>query len=521
MIQPERDAFGISRTVRSGGWRLPLFGLFASIAAVLPVLAARHLPLPDGPAHVGRLGILRDLILSGNGSPFYRFDTFFLPNIAFDLSGLALIGFFAPETVGRIFYAATLLLTLWGPVMLHRVLWGRWSAAPLVVTLILFNLISVLGFFNYLLGLSLVCWALAARLGLQRAYPPLRVACGAACATLLLFCHVAAFGTYAIILAGVALHGVVRRQSSFSELALYGLELAPAVCLYLAMATAGQGHAHFDFPYAATKLGNLVKIGTAAGITADIAFAVAALAIAALLGLYGRPRIDTRMVPGMAMLGLAYFVIPQHIAGGSYVDIRVPIALLLIGAGACDPRLKASPQTSRLLAAIVFLILVKQVSLAVLWRSFDPVIDNVVETLDSLPKGAVILQTECQPGATDMGALYASRQPPLGHVASLAALGKPLFIAQAFAIKGQQPIQVNAEYAPWYELGSSIPGSMCNDRDYYNLLDEIRAVSMSRTEPLPPLYLVLVRPPRPAILASRAPLVASTPLLQIYDVGHL
>ena len=114
-----------------------------------------------------------------------------------------------------------------------------------------------------------------------------------------------------------------------------------------------------------------------------------------------------------------------------------------------------------------------------LWHSFDPVMDNAVATISSLPQGAVILQAECQPASSDVRGLYASRQPPLRHVASLAGLDRSLFIAQAFAIKGQQPIGVNAEYAAWYELSLSFAGSICNDREYDSMIAGIRAASAS------------------------------------------
>src|ERR1700754_2346299 len=82
-----------------------------AVMAVLPVLAAPHLLLLDAPAHEARLAVLRDLLITGRGSPFYDLDTFFLPNVAFDLIGLGLIFFVSPELAGRIFFALALLLT--------------------------------------------------------------------------------------------------------------------------------------------------------------------------------------------------------------------------------------------------------------------------------------------------------------------------------------------------------------------------------------------------------------------------
>jgi hypothetical protein len=94
------------------------------------------------------------------------------------------------------------------------------------------------------------------------------------------------------------------------------------------------------------------------------------------------------------------------------------------------------------------------------------------------------------------------------------------FVARAWAIKGQQPFQVRAEYAPWYVLNGSFPESICSDEGYSRALTEIRALAASRVGVAPPLYLLLLRPPRDGVLQSHAPLIASTPVSQLYDVGQ-
>jgi hypothetical protein len=43
----------------------------ASALAILPILAAHHLPLLDAPGHEARLAVLRDLLITDRGSPFY------------------------------------------------------------------------------------------------------------------------------------------------------------------------------------------------------------------------------------------------------------------------------------------------------------------------------------------------------------------------------------------------------------------------------------------------------------------
>src|SRR5882757_5840702 len=214
-------------------------GLVAALAilAVLPVVAAPHLLLLDAPAHEARLAVLRDLLITGHGSPFYNLDTFFLPNIAFDLVGLGLTFFAAPELAGRLFFCLTLLLTSSGVAVLNRVATGRWSLAPLASVLLLYNLVSILGFFSYIFGLALVPWALAGRLKLEGRAPAAGALFGAALSVLLLFCHVFDFGIYAVMSAGFALTALRQRRITRYGGFLRLLEMVPASLLFLSMST--------------------------------------------------------------------------------------------------------------------------------------------------------------------------------------------------------------------------------------------------------------------------------------------
>ena len=68
-----------------------------AVLVVLPVVVSPHLLLLDAPAHEARLAVLRDLLITGRGSPFYDLNTFFIPNTAFDLIGLGLTFFTLPR----------------------------------------------------------------------------------------------------------------------------------------------------------------------------------------------------------------------------------------------------------------------------------------------------------------------------------------------------------------------------------------------------------------------------------------
>ena len=80
---------------------------FGGLLLLLPLIAASHWPLLDAPAHEARLAILHSIAFSENPTPFYEFDTLYLPNIAFDALGFILTFFVSPENAAKIFFALT------------------------------------------------------------------------------------------------------------------------------------------------------------------------------------------------------------------------------------------------------------------------------------------------------------------------------------------------------------------------------------------------------------------------------
>jgi len=324
-------------------------GLFAVLAIllVLPVITAPHLLMLDAPAHEARLAVLRDLLITGHGSPFYELNSFFLPNVAFDVIGLGLAFFAAPELAGRIFFGLTLLLTISGVSVLNRVATGRWNLAPWASVLLLYNLVSILGFFSYMFGLALVPWALAGRLKLEGRAPIIGGVTGAILSVLLLFCHVSAFGIYVVMSAGFALTELRQRRIGFGQALARALEPVPAGLLFLAMSTNATNEISYYPHFWTAKLLGLAKALTSASIGGDIAFVVGVISFVFLLLFFSRPRLVSSFVPGLIGLAVLYFVLPAKMATGSYVHVRIPIAIALLALARLDAQLRPAKASIR------------------------------------------------------------------------------------------------------------------------------------------------------------------------------
>ncbi|MEO8300442.1 MAG: hypothetical protein ABI608_01540 [Rhizomicrobium sp.] len=492
-----------------------------ALLALLPVVAAPHLLLLDAPAHEARLAVLRDLLITGHGSPFYYLDTFFLPNIAFDLIGLGLSVFAPPELAGRIFFGLCLLLTASGIATLNRVATGRWNLAPLASVLLLYNLVSILGFFSYIFGLALVPWALAGRLKLEGRAPAIGALFGVAVSVLLLFCHVFDFGIYAVMSVGFALTAWHQKRIGFCQALMRAVESVPAGVLFLMMSTGSRSRISYDPHFLSTKLMGLAKSLTSGSLSGDVAFMVGAISFALLLLLCSRPRLVASFVPGLIGLVILYFVLPAKMASGSYVDVRMPIAIALLALAGLDVQFRPAKMTVALLALFGAAFLAKQTAIAALWRSFSAPANAVVRALDALPEGAIILQSECLPHSGDILNVYRARQPAMQHLSSLSNFDASRFVAELYAIAGQQPIRVSPFYLPYFRLQTTFAAT-CDASDYRSRVARIQGVMRAQAaagHAVPPLFLVLFRPPPATSLQPEARLLSKSPIYALYEIA--
>jgi hypothetical protein len=507
-------------TDRLPGKYLIAAGALVALLAILPVLVAPHLLLLDAPAHEARISVLRDLLLSGKESPFYQLDTFFVPNIAFDVIGFALSFFAGPEDVGRIFFALTLILTVSGVAVLNRVVTARWSIVPLACGLVLFNLVAILGFFSYAFGQALVPWALAGRLAVARNTPPVRFLAGAGIATLLVFCHVFDFGIYAVMSAGFALTALHQRRITWQGAFLRLSEMVPAGLLFLSMSTGDGSPLHYGNYSISGKILGILKSLSSASMAGDAAFVAGALCLVAMLLLGARTRLVSSFVPGIIGLAALYFILPQNLASGSYVDVRMPIAVALMLFAGLDVRLVPGRRTAILLALVAIALVAKQVAIAAQWRSQSAESDRLIQEMASLPAPAIIMQSECQSDSGGIQSIYNRRQPSLQHIAAVSAFSDTRFVADLYAIHGQQPIRVAPAFSEYAKLQHRFDAT-CDPTEIRSRLDRIETLIGSQREkgqPVPPVYFLSIRPPSSATLTPQAKLIANGPKHALYKV---
>ena len=200
MISPRQT----SRPTASRFTRTQLAALFLALAtlAAIPILTHPVPPLSDYPNHLARMHIIAVLDRDPDLSRFYELDWHIIPNLMMDLVVPWIDRVVDIYTAGQIFTILTFLLIMSGTTVLNRVLFGGWSAWPFIAFPLLYSGAFLLGLMNYLFGIGLALWGLAAWVHWRETWLPVRLVLATVMVGLLYVCHLFAVGLYAIGLLG-------------------------------------------------------------------------------------------------------------------------------------------------------------------------------------------------------------------------------------------------------------------------------------------------------------------------------
>ena len=166
------------------------------IGAALPILSVKVPPLGDYANHLSRMFI----IASGQGDPFlssyYKVKWAIIPNLAMDVLVPPLLKLFDIYMAGKLFVLLVILVLVSGPMVLNRVVTGRFSPVPLLAFGFIYNGFFMIGLMNYLFGVGLAVWATAVWIWGRNRSPVFIVLQSLAFTLILFFCHLYAVGLY-------------------------------------------------------------------------------------------------------------------------------------------------------------------------------------------------------------------------------------------------------------------------------------------------------------------------------------
>src|SRR6195256_330735 len=193
------------------GRAIALLFLAVTVAVSIPLITHPLPPLSDYINHLATAHVVDAIGSDPDLDRFYRIEWQAIPNLMMDLVVPVLHRFMGIYLAGQIFTISIFVVTLSGTLALGRALHGRWSALPLVASPLLYNGVLLVGVMNYLFGVGLALWGLAAWVALRERSWPWRFSVSTLFVLALFFCHLFALGLYGLELLAFELHRLWRQ----------------------------------------------------------------------------------------------------------------------------------------------------------------------------------------------------------------------------------------------------------------------------------------------------------------------
>src|SRR5215208_6811977 len=182
--------------------------LFVALSAItsIPILLYPWPPLADYINHLSRMHIIATIGSDPDLARFYQVNWQVIPNLMMDLVVPVLEQVMNVFVAGQVYTIATFVLILSGTMALNRRLYGHWSVLPLIAFPLLYNNVFLVGTLNYVFGIGLAIWALAAWIALRERSILLRFGVSALFVLGLFFCQLFSVGLYGLGLLAFELH---------------------------------------------------------------------------------------------------------------------------------------------------------------------------------------------------------------------------------------------------------------------------------------------------------------------------
>lgn len=419
---------------------------FVALAAValLPIFLVKVAPLSDWVNHLARMHVIAVGAADPYLSAFYSIDWQLIPNLAMDVLVPPLARLIGVIPAGQMFMAATVMLMVTGPFALNHAVYRRFNPFPLVVFLFLYNDIFLVGLANYLFGVGLAVWGLAAWIWLRPRGVALRLVVSFGFVAATYVSHLYAAGVYGLAIAAYEIDAWLQRgrpfdRRLFGDMLMIGVPFLPVLPLLALSATWGlAGEYMWDLH---GKVDAVLMAFSSYSDLADIAIAVA-LAIGFVFAWrHGLIRFHRQAGVFLVVAGAVFLVMPMMLFGSYMADQRMPIAIVLVLAG--FGRLEVARATVRtaFLALVIACSAVRIGDVAIHWARLAQVYDDFRRAFTTVPRGSKILVADAdEPEGWD------DFRDAISHAACLAMIDRSSLVSRAFTVKGKQIMSVRPAY---------------------------------------------------------------------------
>lgn len=421
----------------------------AIVAVISPMVMATYPPLVDYANHLARIHVLATLGDNPLLQEKWVENWSLLPNLGMDALLVPLARVLPIYPLGKLFVVVSMLLFIGGTYALRWVLWGRIGVWPAVVLLAVYNHAFAWGFLNYVFGLGIALFAVAAWIRLRDRWRwQARVPLFALVAIGLFFCHMFALGVYALAIGGYELGcSLSARNRPFREhladWAIGGAQFILPIGLWFATAV-GSSAGVTEYGSFGTKFSSLVSmvlfhikgIGVATFIF---------LIVLAIGGLATRSfRIDPRMKVPMIVLSIAALAMPSWLFSSWGADLRISPVLAAFAAASLQFERRKRLFTDIIAIVAASFIAMRIYSMIGIVREHDAQIAELrAAAAQVIPKGTRLLAARDFPHGDDRRNIFWRIHH---HSAAYAVIDRSVYLPSLFTDPQKQPLVARPRY---------------------------------------------------------------------------
>lgn len=423
--------------------------LLVAALIILPLFYTPVPPLSDYPNHLARMFILAQRAHNEFLSHFYTVAWAAIPNLIMDLVVPSLVALVGIYVAGRIFIALTLLLMLLGPMLVHRAIYKRWSAWPLVGGLFVYNGFLFIGLMNYLFGVGIAAFGLAAWIALAERSAAIKILVSFVFCAILYVCHALALAIYGFGIASFEAWRLWSQREPQQGRPLRATAIilsAVAVCApflpfaYIVLHSPTWGLVQQNVWESQGKLQSIEIFFSVYSDYADIPFLaliVAAIATAIRRGLV---RFHTAGIIIATALAIAFVIMPRQAFGSWMADQRLVVGIFFMSLGFISVDLRKLEKQNFFFTICLVAIAIRMVDVSVNWAALSQPMMELKSALHFLQPGARLLVTQIDNMPDD------AASNALSHAPNLAVIERSALVSRLFTTEGKQIVHAQGDY---------------------------------------------------------------------------
>jgi hypothetical protein len=434
-------------------WLYALIFLGLQVIVQFPIFGNFLPMLMDYPNHLARMHILLVAGRSVDLNKFYEIHWAVLPNLAMDAVVPVLASFVGLELAGKLFLGLTLLLLSSGTCAIYIALYRRLSLWPFTAFLFLYNPIFLFGVVNYLFGIGVGLWGLAAWILLSRVPKWWHFFFFSFISIFLLLCHLSAFGFYALV---AALYEARRTTHSTKDTSRKDAKYILAASLVLPifaflMLSPTLEMNKFDwhglslFQYLIATLLSKASLPFSIFLNYD---RVLDLISTVLVGVFiirgifsGYLIVHPSMKLPLACGSILVLLMPTQLLGSSLADKRIMVALAFVFIASTDLKPGTTRQLRSLLACLfISLFLVRNIVILNYWKEADKLTVTAMAALNQMPKGKRLFVAFPEEKSYKFSSHFGIFLP------CMAIISRSAFVPSLYSLPGAQPVTLTPQF---------------------------------------------------------------------------